>query len=129
MIIKNYVIMMACMHACMHACSGPRTIATRTESARNFCLKQPEKAFAFSYGNFENSRARGGIHCDCRPCRPKHAGRVLWVNAQTCKKPLAFENGPEARETPEERSSARTRAKLEGVCATQFLISVVNNLG
>jgi hypothetical protein len=58
----------------------------------------------------------------------KHAGRVLWVNAQTCKKPSAFENGPEARETHEQRSSARTRAKPEGVCATQFLISVVNNL-
>ena len=62
--------------------------ATRTESARNFCLKQAGKAFAFSYGNFENSRARGGIRRDCRPCRPKHAGRVLWVNAQTCKKSI-----------------------------------------
>jgi hypothetical protein len=29
------------------------TLATRTESARNFCLKQPEKAFAFSYGKFD----------------------------------------------------------------------------
>jgi hypothetical protein len=46
-----------------------------------------------------------------------------------CKKPLAFENDPEARETTEERSSARTRSKLEGVCATKFLTSVVNNLG
>ena len=105
------------------------SIATRTESARNFFLKQPKKAFASSYGNFENSKARGGIHYDCRPCRPKHVGRVLWANARTYKKPLAFENGREARETPEKRSSARTRAKLEGVCATKFLISVVNNLG
>ena len=106
-----------------------QNIATRTESARNFCLKQPQKVFAFYYGNFEKSKSRGGIHYDCRPCRPKHAGRVLWVNAQTCKKPLAFENGPEARETPEKRSSARTRAKPEGVCTRKFLISVVNNLG
>ena len=103
--------------------------ATRTESARNFCLKQPEKAFAFSYGDFENSRARGGMRRDCRPCRPKHADRVLWATAQTCKKSMAFENGPEARETPEQRSSARTRAKLEGVYTKKFLISVVNNLG
>ena len=69
------------------------------------------------------------MRCDCRPCRPKHAGRVLWANAQTCKKSIAFENGPEARETPEERSSARTRAKIDGVYTIQFLISVVNNLG
>ena len=46
-----------------------------------------------------------------------------------CKMPIAFENGPEARETPEKRSSARTRAKLEGVYDEKFLISVVNNLG
>ena len=102
--------------------------ATRTESARNFCLQQPEKAFAFSYGNFENSRARGGMRRDCRPCRPKHAGRVLWANAQTCKKSIAFENGPEARETPEKRSSARTRAKLETVYATKFLIATAGRL-
>jgi hypothetical protein len=106
-----------------------RTYATRIESARNFCLKQPEKVFAFYYGNFEKSKSRGSIHYDCRPCRPKHAGRVLWVNAQTCKKSMVFENGPEARETSEERSSARPRAKPEVVCTRKFLISVVNNLG
>jgi hypothetical protein len=69
------------------------------------------------------------MHYDCRPCRPKHAGRVLRVDDQTCKKPYAFENGPEARETLEKRSSVRTRAKPEGVCTTKFLISMVNNLG
>jgi hypothetical protein len=29
-------------------------IAARIESARNFCLKQPEKVFAFYYGNLRN---------------------------------------------------------------------------
>ncbi len=84
------------------SCKMARTdVATRIESARNFCLEQPKKVFAFHYGNFEKSKSRGGMHYDCRPCRPKHAGRVLWVNAQTCKKPYVFENGPEARETLE----------------------------
>jgi hypothetical protein len=50
---------------------------TYTKSARNFCLKQPRKAFAFPYVNFENLKARGGIHYDCRLCRPKHVGRAL----------------------------------------------------
>ena len=61
--------------------------ATRTESARNFCLKQPEKAYAFSYGDFENSKARRSMHYNCRPCRPTHAGRVLWLNAQCLETP------------------------------------------
>jgi hypothetical protein len=45
-------------------------VAIRIESARNFCLKQPEKVFAFYYGSFEKSKSRGSIHYDCRPCRP-----------------------------------------------------------
>ena len=65
---------------------------------------------------------------DYRLCRPHQTSVILRVNAQTGKKSQAFENGPETCFSWLSSCNARSRADLEVVCATKFLISVVNDL-